>query len=1076
MPVKVSFPIRIRTDAPAVDGRHDELLESVDRALGRALASCARSGVEGAQRLGAPVVRTAVRWSGDALPAVGAGAREQLEAELGSLIRGLVEDRDRARARAQLAGRADPVEAADEARLDPLIGLYTLPSYQGGANTTVPADQVLRFEAETVTPASGLEWEPIHSIEELARAFREAFLDHYPDPPGSGLTGAIFRDVHRGMSIAVWGLPRGDLRGIAQIGEVTAPTVDARHRTVVSRHRDLPPEGSYRLHYIAQATADNRIAVLTQVHQERLTALFRQFSTRPETMSDADFQAQLATSVENAIKQLAGRVPDTTRCFVGLDIDGEPGLLYSSINMPAGLDLELLPIVRVARHSRHGRRPGAAGSGGAGSGAPGTHAGTGGEGQQPGGEGHPGGEGQHPGGQGEGQHTGAQGAGTQRGVIDTAGPPVTDGAMFPGEVGAADGQAGVGSSLSGTAKCEPFRGEPSIEKLGAAGQMLRSMMAEVAGRLEISPCEYVGHFLISAASTLGALAARVGVAEINEPGSTVVAAGQGALGGLDFHPHASPQLQLLRHLAGTVPSITELSRSLQEVIAQHRELITDPYVRNPGAWELHFIEELHPSLDQAVGEVFKMTCRVVFLQLLNTSREAINDRRIEPGFTRFVTLFEHVVLPQLSDIDELLRLRERLQGAQAAEEMGSANQRMVGAYFTNVPGASGSSTGGESGGGSGSANQRPASWADAQTKVTQVMSPNRHLTEGPDAPDAYQTVGQGSTMRIRDRHGALWSMDAIEQSITLRRGTIESIEPLVKQFTDLPEVMERIRSAPGGVSAELARVLSEMAGNNAEISQHARDDAYYAFKAGRIVEDSASSTISGSLYALQGIHLLAHREIGEFFRGDPFYARGLDFIFSSEQGKRSLLAFGEFVGIVLLSVICAPAAIVAGIGLAEYHLGEAEEHARLYGALIDPEQVITYAEVEAELFAAELGLALSLVPVAGELLGEARAAFRVIASEAADVSEAAARAAAEEAALAMMRTAERGFVEKFVIEAAKAYTMQKVFELALAPIMAALEREWGQTGPIGGLERAMATLAWRTRARNAALGSGRAEP
>jgi hypothetical protein len=345
------------------------------------------------------------------------------------------------------------------------------------------------------------------------------------------------------------------------------------------------------------------------------------------------------------------------------------------------------------------------------------------------------------------------------------------------------------------------------------------------------------------------------------------------------------------------------------------------------------------------------------------------------------------------------------------------------------------------------------------------------MAGGPAAPTAYETFYEDGDWKVRDRRGRPWTEQALEDAILMRRGAVESVEPLIKQMQDLPEVMDRFRNPVGGVRAELRRVLDEMSQKNWEITLKAERDEDFGFEASRIEENTSAATVALTNYNLQGIHKLTHEQIGEFFRGDQYYGRGIELLFGSTLGKRALIGFAEIVGLVVLAIFCAPAAIGAGIALAEHEYEKAKDREKIYGALIDPDQVLTYAEVEAGLFAAELGLALSFLPVVGEFVGEARAAFRVVTEEAIEAgSEAAAQAAARQAAAQLARTAEHGFVEKFVEELVKTYAIQKVMETALDPIMASLEREWGTTGPIGGLEHAMAELM-RRRAERAAGGS-----
>jgi hypothetical protein len=51
-------------------------------------------------------------------------------------------------------------------------------------------------------------------------------------------------------------------------------------------------------------------------------------------------------------------------------------------------------------------------------------------------------------------------------------------------------------------------------------------------------------------------------------------------------------------------------------------------------------------------------------------------------------------------------------------------------------------------------------------------------------------------------------------------------------------------------------------------------------------------------------------------------------------------------------VLCPPAAFIVGVEIALHDVAKAKEKERLFGSLIDPELVLTRAEVELELFSA----------------------------------------------------------------------------------------------------------------------------
>jgi hypothetical protein len=1081
MPATVEFPIHVRTDAKVLLDRQEDLLETAELALGRALRKARRTVPGGARDSALPDVSSSVLWLGADAGAVYDPARRAIEQKLAELIDRLVREAGRDDLLPAPGDRSDPAEPTDGARLDPLLGVYTLPSYKGGQDTTLPVTGKRTPDPDPGDPA--LEWLPIGSWEELEREIIFALgLRDIEVVPQWGDLGAIYRFA--GGTVNVWVKRLQDDRvlidNVPLLG-LRSPGLDGARRAIVNRPVELSPNASYSLRYLAPATPSGRTEFARQYYEPRFTRLLREHARGGSTMSSADVDAQVAQRVRDAIEAIVATFPAAAVCFLELRVGGDTLLLYTDVDIPSDLNVELMPIVHLGeprprpRPQRTARATGAGGTlgdrtAGAGGDGGGAGAGTGTTGARDG----QGARGARGGGGADGSSGSDEGAASARrgGFVDIEPPPdmppPEDGSAFP--------------TLSGTDAatdvCEPFLGEPSVATLGSEGESLNQAMGRIAARLEIQPCEFVGHFLISAASAVGRRARAVGLSETTDAGesSTSAVPAPDTLASVEFHPHASVQIQLLRHLAGVVPLISQLSAALRETIASNGRRIAGEKHDEPTSWTLAFIEELHPIIDESVAELFKMTCRVLLLQMLLASLAEIKARAKEPGFTRFASLFEQVVLPQLADVEELLRMRTMLQDAPGQADVYRADEYMVRATLANVPQTPESSSGSGSGQASSASlgvSAQPASWLEATANLTGALTPHGHLTGGSPAANAYQTLEEGGVWRIRDRNGQLWTLEAIERAILLRRGTVESVEPLVKQLTDLPDVMERFRDTQVGVRTELASILAEMQADNEQITQRAREDPDFGFKAGRIVESDVQATVPGALYALTGIHLHAHREIGEFFGGDPFYGRGIDFLFGSELGLTGLIHFGEFVGLVLLSIVCPPAGMYAGVALALNQLGEAQGRERIYGALIAPEEVLTYAEVEAGLFAAELGLALSLLPVAGKFLGEARAAFAVAGEEALDVSEAAAQAAAEEAASAMLRTAEEGFIEQFVLELGKAYAIQMLFEAVLSPIMEGLEREWGTTGPIGGLERGLSEVADRARERGSQASGAR---
>ena len=172
---------------------------------------------------------------------------------------------------------------------------------------------------------------------------------------------------------------------------------------------------------------------------------------------------------------------------------------------------------------------------------------------------------------------------------------------------------------------------------------------------------------------------------------------------------------------------------------------------------------------------------------------------------------------------------------------------------------------------------------------------------------------------------------------------------------------------------------------------------------------------------------------------------------------------------------CPPAGIVLGAELAVVQLAEAYEKKHVYDALIDPELVLTRAEVEMELFAAWFGAVLAFLPVGAKalgLLGDQQAAQRWHSrvrprragawplpprAGAASVLERAGASAQAE----FVAEAEQDLFAHFVVELVKAEAINEAVEAIMTPIMRRLQHELETTASVGGMQRAVAIVLGR---------------
>lgn len=619
--------------------------------------------------------------------------------------------------------------------------------------------------------------------------------------------------------------------------------------------------------------------------------------------------------------------------------------------------------------------------------------------------------------------------------------PVTAPAPVPEEPVNGQGEAG------GT--CSQFLAEPSLDELGSNGEELRRQMDELSEALGIAPCPWAGGFALGAAAALRRRAHDAAEAalleEVVHPGTTQARPKRdGNVVLVEFEPLDSPTVFELQRLAGFIPHLREFSEEIARAYrAHHTDQWTGPVFSH---WLLKFSYEFYPRLHWTVASVFMSMCRVLLMQLLTESRHQIEGRKA-PAYTE---LFERLIRPRLEEVENLQFLREQLE--EFDEEIPGADTEAKSGAQPSVP--------------------VPADWYAARKGVQDVLRVSR-------AREVAERVGRGRIeMRgdeaaIRDTNGQLWTAADLDKAAIASRGVAEAIDPFVKQLTDLPDVVERLRDS-NDQAKTLGELIKEMATLNEEQRRKVLHEPAYGFRAGRIV--------SGTGQPMRGIHKLAEDKLAAAAGNDEAYRAGVRLLFAAGHGRQEILHLVEFTGIILLAVVCPPVGFVAGVAAAGYHYHEAVERKELYGAQIDPERVMGWAEIESEMFAAKLGLALSFLPVVPELaaFGRASAAARTASSEvlAAGSREAVTETAKAELRVAAQRVGARTFrrsLEKHAVETLKAglnrslatafvqgLAIGHALNLALTPLIGAwmseVEREALRTGPVGGLEGAGRTI------------------
>ncbi|MCG5444166.1 hypothetical protein NIE79_002311 [Micromonospora sp. NIE79] len=1046
MAISVHVPVRIRVDARSLAERPEAVTDALGAALARALERSRREVVapHGGYLEVRPNAPTFL-WTGADGARVSPDDRRAVEARLRRRIDEVV-----------TVARLDPglppgvavplsqpaEELFDRQRMRHLLAVYRVPSYDdGGDAAEVPVDS---DEPPPVTH----QWllRPVtYLVGHFAELAREAVRQHGGLPSGTpqGVIARVIDPTGRQVWLVMVTTTPLSYLTFDTFGETVFRATPQPHFEVEARVPS-PQPGT-----VERRPVTDRAGLVAMVDGELgddIRQRLRTAQPRGETTSVEEYRTQIERAVDvevtrrvdGILASVGGALPTS---LVVVRVGGVSLLLVGTEETDATLHwtgtANLLPISveqRPATAPDPNAPPGGGigtgtGSGAGGGSGPGSGSG-GGTGSGPGGTGVGG-----PGAGGDAGGSGGDGTGSARRggfVFDPSSPsapPGVEGRRFPAV-------AGEHSELRA---CAPFNGEPELAALGPDGDELRRLMDDIAFRLQMGdPCRYPANFCLQAAAMLrgraAAISLLVGSTE-REAFTRPVPEGSGRLGPLDFRPVASPAVQFLRHLAGVVPRLDRLAQLVMDRYSrpEHFARIQGGWIDTSASWNLHFVQAFSPAVKGAVGQLFMVGNQAMLVQLLLSSRAGI-DARIA-HFDRYAPIFERLIVSQLTDYAELQGLRERLRRHEAARWV-SAHTDIGGGTLATVSMANPSTA-----------------WYGAARAISSAFLATEAALSSPGA--AGEIVEQDGTTRIRDSHAVLWTLAEIEQALVIQRGEAEGIDPLVKQITDLPDMLARFAGNRSAIRDELWRVLQDMRRNNTEMLGRARTDARFAFRSSRISEHIPSATIPRGRFALQGIHLVTHQQIGEFFGGNLYYATGIDDLFGTELGREALSAFAVMVGIIALSLLCPPLGFVVGVAVAAVDVAHAHQRERLYASMLDPELVLTRTEVEVELFAAYLGLALSLIPEAGTIGGAAVRGGRVALRFGVRAGLRAARGyVVRRVTRQIIEAASRDLLQGFLTEILLNEVLERVVQKLMEPVLAYVEREAMLSGAVGGPEGA----------------------
>jgi hypothetical protein len=575
--------------------------------------------------------------------------------------------------------------------------------------------------------------------------------------------------------------------------------------------------------------------------------------------------------------------------------------------------------------------------------------------------------------------------------------------------------------------CDSFDGEPALKNLPAdLAEELRKLIDDIADRLAIQPCYFAGHFCITAAWVLGERARTVSEVAAEDTGGLLDPPKHTKVAGtLDFTSTATPAIQYLRHLADVVSRITHLARRIDAAYRANAKQISGFREGSHIGWMLEFGSQFSENLVHSVSDHFIASTRTVFLQLLHTSRVNIRQRLDKKVFPSYAAFFEQLVRSELLQQDELQQLYTTL--ANETQGVGTKAARYALDAWRNIP----------------------HTWHEARQQLTDLFALQDPFPVAIGGGSAGTPVYvPGMPVRIKDSKDHVWTLEQLERAIALRSDTAKQIDPVMSQVIADAKLKARFVNQPNRIREELEALLEEMESSNTNVTKRVAEDEHYAFGLAPIDDRYSSDrpqTVPGTGFILQGVHRLAHETVSEFFRGDVYYNMGVRLAMRTEDTRRWLKEVVAFAIPLVLFIVCEPLGIIAGAAFALEAREEAAEKIEAYRGLIDPDLVFDYAQLEADLFATDIGVALSFIPVPG--LGRtaskigARAGLSLLKGEVRAAGGIIIRSVHRVLTKAMLKAIRGNIVKAFIKQVVMTELMGIALNKMIAPVIEQIQRQ-----------------------------------
>jgi hypothetical protein len=556
----------------------------------------------------------------------------------------------------------------------------------------------------------------------------------------------------------------------------------------------------------------------------------------------------------------------------------------------------------------------------------------------------------------------------------------------------------------------PFLGEPAIANwpTGISARLDQKVRA-IAAMVHMTPGAFAGGFLIAACAHIDR-SCRI------------------------LTSNRAPMWPQIQAMAAAFRPMRELFQEYITIMLSQDELraLPCPVRGQAPKWALHFVGVFESARDQAVASMFVSTCQDILLQTLFASRHELSNRLQNlPGYMAITRMLLTVML---TDTVELMDLRDAVmerEGKEAAKAI-----------------AAGSVLGGPTVG---------ATWVGLTEGLLDSVTAEPVSRE----PAARTVVRHRDGYRVYDGKGQWWSRAELDAVITAQRQQVTAVDPLLDKVSEIDDLVRQLKAAQildANASTRLGHqlrshvddvfkdLLSELFEENSRWLPKAATDRNLAFGLANFTHDDVrSATDIGA--KLSGIHKLADERLRPAFSDQDAYVSGMSRLAAEEIGKAELTEILSLVGLTVLAIFCPPLAFGVGLVQAAEGLMTAFEHRDLQRAMLNGDEILSKAQVEAEMWAAVINAALTVLPEVPSLVRGAGSATRaLVRGEATEAAAAATRQAMRKVATHLAELSIEHFTARFAHELVQNYLINLALSKAMNRIAEAVARQVGVAG------------------------------